>query len=138
MCKLQAEFQPVDTAKKNISQMLCKRSMQDREVAIRKSLFSQNPWILSVTKLILDEVERCQPANLRKNFHTSSFIYFAFIFIFSNALRLLLPKRFWKYANTASFKKHKQKFVLLVIYLFNYNSSNSTFFMLKYGIWRCL
>ena len=35
-----------------------------------------------------------------------------------NASRLLLPKRLWKCASTISFKKYKQKVVLLVIYLF--------------------
>ena len=43
-----------------------------------------------------------------------------------NALRLLLPKRLWKCAITFSFRESKQKVVLLVIYLFNYDSSKST------------
>ena len=38
--------------------------------------------------------------------------------------------RFWKWASTISFKKYKRKVVLLAIYLFNYDSSKSTFFML--------
>ena len=37
-----------------------------------------------------------------------------------------------------SFRKYKRKVVLLVIYLFNYDSSKSTFFMLNVGIWLCL
>ena len=49
-----------------------------------------------------------------------------------NASRLLLPKRFWKCASTISFRKYKQKVVLLLlIYLFNYDSSKSNFFMLN-------
>ena len=48
-----------------------------------------------------------------------------------NASRLLLPKRLWKCASTISFPKYKQKVVLLVIYLFHYDSSKSTFFMLN-------
>ena len=55
-----------------------------------------------------------------------------------NASRLLLPKRSWKCESTISFWKCKRKVVLLVIYLFNYDSSKSTFFTLNYGIWRSL
>ena len=55
-----------------------------------------------------------------------------------NTSSLLLPKRFWKCVNTTSFRRCKEKVVLLVIYLFNYNSSKSTFFMLNYGICRSL
>ena len=54
-----------------------------------------------------------------------------FAFIFSEYSRLLFPKRLWKWASTISFRKYKRKVVLLVIYLFNYDSSKSTFFMLK-------
>ena len=48
-----------------------------------------------------------------------------------NASRLLLPKRLLKCANSISFRKYKRKVVLVVIYLFHYNSSKSTFFMLN-------
>ena len=48
-----------------------------------------------------------------------------------NASRLLLPKRLLKWANSISFRKYKRKVVLVVIYLFHYNSSKSTFFMLN-------
>ena len=48
-----------------------------------------------------------------------------------NASRLLLPKRFWKYASIISFMKYKQKVVLLAIYLIYYDSSSSTFLMLN-------
>ena len=45
---------------------------------------------------------------------------------------LLLPKSLWMYASIISFRrKYKQKVVLLVIYLFNYDSSKSTSFMLN-------
>ena len=40
-----------------------------------------------------------------------------------NASRLLLPKSLWKGASTLSFRKYKQKVLLLVIY--NYDSSKS-------------
>ena len=45
--------------------------------------------------------------------------------------RLLFPKRLWKWASTISFRKYKPKVVLLVLYLFNYDSSKWTFFMLN-------
>ena len=48
-----------------------------------------------------------------------------------NASRLLLPKRLSKCANKISFRKYKQKVALLVTYLFNYDSSKSTSFMLN-------
>ena len=54
-----------------------------------------------------------------------------FAFIFSECSRLLFPKRPWKWASTISFRMYKRKVVLLVIYLFNYDSSKSTFFMLN-------
>ena len=54
-----------------------------------------------------------------------------FAFTFSEYSRLLFPKRLWKWASTISFRKYKRKVVLLVIYLFNYDSPKSTFFMLN-------
>ena len=45
-----------------------------------------------------------------------------------NVSRLLLPKTLWKCANTLPLRKHKRKVVLLVIYLFNYDSSKPAFF----------
>ena len=49
-------------------------------------------------------------------------------FIFSEYTRLLFSKRLWKFTSTISFRKYKGK---VVIYLFNYDSSKSTFFMLN-------
>ena len=46
-----------------------------------------------------------------------------------NVSRLLFPMRLWKFASTISFRKYKRKVVLLVIYLFNYDSSKSAFFI---------
>ena len=75
-----AEFHPADPVK-SISQVLFKYFIQEWELTIWRPSFIQNPWKLSVKKLIGKEVARCQSANLRKKlFHTSSFIYFAFIF----------------------------------------------------------
>ena len=81
---------------------------------------------LSVKKLICNEVTSCQPASLRKKlFHTSSYIYFAFIF--SDASRLLLPKRLWKYVSTISSEESSVTFNLTV----QSSWSKSTFFMLN-------
>ena len=48
-----------------------------------------------------------------------------------NASPLFLPKRLWKCASIISFRKYNRKLVLPVIYLFHYDSSKSTFFMLN-------
>ena len=48
-----------------------------------------------------------------------------------SASQLLLPRKLWKSVSTISFRKYKQKVVLLVIYLLNYDSPTSTFFMLN-------
>ena len=68
----------------------------------------------------------------KKLFHISTFMNFAFIFQerIKNA-SLLLQNRLWKCESKISFRKYKQKVVLFVIYLFNYNSSNSSSFMLN-------
>ena len=63
--------------------------------------------------------------------HPSSCILTSFS---QNTSELLLPKRLWKFESTISFWKCKWKVVLLVIYLFSYDSSKSIFFMLNYGI----
>ena len=47
---------------------------------------------------------------------------------FSEYTRSLFPKRLWKCASTVSSRKYKWK---VVIYLFNYDSSKSFFFMLN-------
>ena len=65
---------------------------------------------------------------LTKNlFYTPSFMYFAFIL--PSHHNYFLPKRLWKCASPISFRKYKRKVVLLVIYLFNYDSSKSAFFI---------
>ena len=50
---------------------------------------------------------------------------------FKNASRLLPPKRLSNCASKIYFTKYKQKVVLLVIYLFNYNSSKLISLMLN-------
>ena len=65
----------------------------------------------------------------KKLFHTSFFMYFAFIF--SKCIKITSSEGVWKCASTISFRKYKLKVVLLVIYLFNYDPSESAVFMLN-------
>ena len=66
---------------KFISREIFKLFIREQEVAIRRRSFTWNSWKLFVKKLICNEVSRCQPAGLQKTlFHTSCFMYFAFIF----------------------------------------------------------
>ena len=82
---------------------------------------------LSVKKLICNEVVRCQPASLRRKlFHTSSFMYFTFIF--SGCITITSSEEGLKVCEYNFFQR---KVVLLVIYLFNHDSSKSTIFMLN-------
>ena len=102
--------------------MLFKHFTQEQQVAIRRrqNLKRYLKFLnLSVTKLICNEVVRCQPASLRRKlFHTSSFMYFTFIF--SGCIKMKVRK----------YNFFQRKVVLLVIYLFNHDSSKSTIFML--------
>ena len=78
-------------------------------------------------KLICNEVVRCQPASLRRKlFHTSSFMYFTFIF--SGCITITSSEEGLKVCEYNFFQR---KVVLLVIYLFNHDSSKSTIFMLN-------
>ena len=74
-----------------------------------------------------------QPASLQKKkkklFYTSSFMYF--FFIFSECIKIPSSAKVLKVIDIIFFKKWKRKVVLLVMYLFNYDSSKSTFFMLN-------
>ena len=118
--------------------MLFKHFIPDREVSIRRHSFTSNPRKLFVKKLICYEGARCPEAgaNLQVN-EKNSFTHPSWYILPSfsqNRTELLLPKRLWKFESTISFWKCKWKEVLLVIYLFNYDSSKSIFFMLNYGI----
>ena len=48
-----------------------------------------------------------------------------------NTSQSLFPKRLWTGARTISFRIYKLKVALLVIYLFNHDSSKATFFLLN-------
>ena len=81
-------------------------------------------------KLICNEVARCQPASLRRKlFHTSSFMYFTFIF--SGCITITSSKEGLKVCEYNFFQR---KVVSLVIYLFNHDSSKSTIFMLNMAL----
>ena len=78
-------------------------------------------------KLICNEVARCQPASLRRKlFHTSSFMYFTFIF--SGCITITSSEEGLKVCEYNFFQR---KEVLLVIYPFNHDSFKSTIFMLN-------
>ena len=78
-------------------------------------------------KLICIEVARCQSASLpRKLFHTSSFMYFAFIF--SECITITSSEETLKVCEYNFFQR---KVILLVIYLFNHDSPKPTIFMLN-------
>ena len=83
---------------------------------------------LSVKKLLCNEVVRCQPASLRRKlFHTSSFMYFTFIF--SGCCITITSSE--EGLKVFEYNFFQQKVVLLVIYLFNHDTSKSTIFMLN-------
>ena len=76
-----------------------------------------------------------QPASFQKKkklFYTSSFMYF--FFIFSERIKIPSTAKVLKVFDIIFFKKWKRKVVLLVMYLFNYDSSKSTFFMLNMAL----
>ena len=78
-------------------------------------------------KLICNKVVRRQPASLRRKlFYTSSFMYFTFIF--SGCITITSSEEGLKVCEYNFFQR---KVVLLVIYLFNHDSSKSTIFMLN-------
>ena len=56
-------------------------------------------------------------------------MYFAYIFL--ERITITSSKEVLKVREHNFFHEYKQKVVLLVIYLFNYDSSKSTFFMLN-------
>ena len=73
-------------------------------------------------KLVYNEVVICQPTSLqRKLFHTSSFMYITFIF--SGCIMIASSEEGLKMCEYNFFQR---KVVLLVIYLFNYDSSKAT------------
>ena len=92
-------------------------------------------------KLIRSEVTRCEPASFQKNIYISRILLYAFCL---NFLRTHHNYFFWRCfeivqgpTSTLRFWKYKWKLVLLVFYLFNYDSSTH-FLYVECGIWRCL
>ena len=65
----------------------------------------------------------------KKLFHTYSFMYFAFIF--SECILITPSEEALNVCEHNFFQKYKRKVVLLVTYLFSYDSSKPTFFMLN-------
>ena len=115
-----AGFQP--TYEKLISQVLFKHFLQEREVAIRRSSFDQNPWKLSVKKLIRSEVEKCKPPSLgKKHFYRYSL---NFAMIFSKQITTISLEETLKVCHH-TFRKCKRKVVLLATYLIHLSHPSS-------------
>ena len=116
-----------------VSQLLFKHIVKEQEIAIGRYSFNKNSWKLSVKNLIRSEAAGCKLTSIwKKNSFTHTLL--RVIPSFSQiASWLLLPKRLWTCASNLSFRKYKQKVVLLVFSLFHYNSSihsyKSTFFI---------
>ena len=132
-----AEFQPPDTVKNYFTGAFQAFYTRSRSIHSKAFIYlkSQKTVCEGVNLLWSCEMPRgwCQlQVNEKNSFtHPSSCILTSFS---QNTSELLLPKRLWKFESTISFWKCKWKVVLLVIYLFNYDSSKSIFFMLNYGI----
>ena len=102
------------------------------------------PWMLKVFPL--SRLKKLWTFFEKKLFHTLSFMCILPSF-FQNASQFILQKRIWKCGSTTFFRKlwkhnsrflryilirkYKRKVVLFVFYLFNYDSSKSTFCMLN-------
>ena len=110
--------------------MLFKDFIQEQQIAIRRRWYLKKylkSLNLSVEQLICNEVVRCQPASLRRKlFHTSSFMYFTFIF--SGCITITSSEEGLK---VCEYNLFQRKVVLLVIYLLNHDSSKSTISMLN-------
>ena len=106
--------------------MLFKYFIQEREVVIRGVHLLKIPenylWRSSFVMKLRD-------ANLQ--FYEKKALSCILLSFSQNASRLLLPMRLWKCTSTVSFRKYKQRVVLLVFDLFNYESLKLTFFMLN-------
>ena len=85
---------------------------------------------LSVNKLALSS--SCKMPTCKLTRKTLPHIFSKYLPLFyMNTSPLLLPKSLWNCASSIYFTKYKRKVLLLVIYLFNYDSSKSIFFMLN-------
>ena len=122
-----AEFQAADTVENIFTgafQALYKRT---------RSSHSKAFIYLKFIKIICEEVNSwwsCEMSTCKftkKLFHTSSLMYFAFIF--SECITITFSEGALKVCDSTIFfrksSKYKQKIVLLVIYIFNCNSSKS-------------
>ena len=121
-----AEFQPPDTVKSYFTSALQAFYTRTRSSQSNAFIYLKSLKIICEEVIICNEVVRCQPASLRKKlFHKSSFMYFAFIF--SECITITFSEESLKVCEHDFF----QRKVVKVIYLFNHDSSKSTFFMLN-------
>ena len=138
--RLQHRLLPVTFAKflrapcltEHLQWLLLKVSGFQPATLLRKRCFAVNVAKCLRTSFILTEHLRmtvkmptCNLTKKRTFAHPPSCILPSFS---QNTTQLLLQKRLWKFESTISFWKCKRKIVLLVIYLFNYDSSRSIFF----------
>ena len=107
--------------------MLFNQFVQEREAAIRRRSFIEIPWKKSAKKLIRSEAGRCNLQVYKKNSFTSSFMYFHLIL--SERITIISSDKTLKMCERTFFRNYKRNVALLVIYLFSYNSSTSTFFI---------
>ena len=125
-----AVFQPTDTVKNYFTGAYSSTVYKNTRSSHSKAFI-----YLKSLKIICEEVNlqwSCEMPTCK--LPKKSFTYLPLWILpsfFKNASRLLLPKRLWNCARKISFRKYKQKVVLLVIYLFSYSSFKSTFFMLN-------
>ena len=126
-----AEFQSADTVKNSFTGAFQElytitRSSYSKAFIYLKSLK------ISYEEVIRDEVVTCQLASLRKElFHISTSPSCILLSFPKSASRSILKERLGKCASTISFRKYKQKLVLLVICQLNYNLSKSTSFYVE-------
>ena len=115
-----AEFQPSHTVNKYFTCALYTR----RRISYSKAFMYLKSLKIILKKLVYNRLQDAnQQVNKKKSFtHSPSYILPS-----QNFLRIH-TNTFWKFASTTSFRKYKWK---VVIYLFDYDSSKSFFFMLN-------
>ena len=122
-----AEFQLLDTVKNYFTSAFQAFYTRMRSRKSKAFIYLKSLKIICEEVIICNEVARCQPASLQeKIFHTSSFMYFAFIF--SECITITSSEDSLKVCEHNFFQR---KVVLLVICLVSHDSSKSTFFMLN-------
>ena len=128
-----AEFQPADTVKKYF------RGIFQAFYTRTRSIYSKAFICLKLLKIICEEVnsqENCEMSTCKFTSKTLSHILHVFCLRFLRTHHnYFFRKGFESVQAQFFFRKYMQKVVLLLIYMFNYDSSKSTFFM---SLWHLL